>query len=352
MSGSASFESNRADRLIGRSGTWRQAYVRHVALADFGAAIVAVAVAVGWRFGSDVADKYLVLTVLLPPLWMLAVRVAGGYEIRFLGTGLAEFRRVLSAGAILTSALVLVALSVNNELSRAYLAISMSGMVTLDMLARFALRKRLHSVRERGQCMSPVVAVGHAHAVEQIVRELRRQPYRGLEVVAACLAEKSTASEVAGVPVIGDLDATANVVRNVGAGAVAVLSCPEMDGIEPRTLAWELEKTRTDLYVAPALLQVAGPRTTIRPTAELTLLHVDDLQLSGPRKLLSDLLDRMAVLLVLLLLSPLMPAIAVAITIFKKSRRRSLRSRLGRTGAPVQDQHHLPPRGRRDRRTS
>ena len=57
-----------------------------------------------------------------------------------------------------------------------------------------------------------------------------------------------------------------------GADTVAVLACPEMDGIKLRALAWELEKTGTDLCVSPALLDVAGPRTTIRPTAGLTLL--------------------------------------------------------------------------------
>ena len=32
-----------------------------------------------------------------------------------------------------------------------------------------------------------------------------------------------------------------------------------MDGIRLRSLAWELEKTGTDLCVSPALLDVAGP---------------------------------------------------------------------------------------------
>ena len=67
-------------------------------LADFGAAIVAAAMAVGARFGSGVTDRYLVVAALLPPLWMMAVRVVGGYEMRFLGAGSDEFRRVLNAG--------------------------------------------------------------------------------------------------------------------------------------------------------------------------------------------------------------------------------------------------------------
>ena len=138
---------NSADRLIGRSTTWRRTYVRRVALADFGAAVVAAVTAVGARFGSGVTGRYLVVAAVLPLLWIIAVRIVGGYEMRFLGTGSDEFRRVLNAGVTLTSALILISYSANTELSRAYLAISMSVVVTLDMLARFALRKRLHKVR-------------------------------------------------------------------------------------------------------------------------------------------------------------------------------------------------------------
>ena len=290
--------------------------------------------AAGLRFGSHVTDRYLVLTAVLPPLWLIAVRIVGGYEMRFLGTGSDEFRRVLNAGAALTSALILVSYSANTELSRGYLAISMPAVVTLDMLARFRLRKRLHSVRNSGRCMSTVVAVGHAPAVERLISELRREPHHGLEVVAACLPGKSTASDVAGVPVVGDFSATADVVRNIGAATVAVLSCPEIDGIELRTLAWELEKTGTDLYVAPALLDVAGPRTTIRPTAGLTLLHVDHPQLSGPRQVLKDLFDRSVATLVLLGLSPLMLAIALAIRLSDKGPALFTQIRVGKDGQP------------------
>ena len=50
----------------------------------------------------------------------------------------------------------------------------------------------------------------------------------------------------------------AAAVSRFGADTVAVLSCPEMDGGRLRELAWELEKTGTDLFVAPTLLDVAG----------------------------------------------------------------------------------------------
>ena len=81
----------------------------------------------------------------------------------------------------------------------------------------------------------------------------------------------------------GYLRSYAAAVKAFGADTVAVLACPEMGDFRLRRLAWELEKTGTDLCVSPALLDVAGPRTTIRSTAGLTLLHVDHPQLSGGR---------------------------------------------------------------------
>jgi len=309
-------------------------YVRQVAIADLAAAIVAVIAAVGVRFGVHANDQYLVLSLALPLVWLVAVRVFGGYEKRFLGAGADEFRRILNAGLSLTGALALISYAVNNELSRVYLLVSMQVIVVLDLLVRYVLRKRLHRRRAHGLCMTGVVAVGHEPAVSQLISELRREPHHGLRVVAACLAGDSDVTEVAGVPVVGELKDTASVVRNLNAGTVAVLSCPEMDGVKLRTLAWELEKTGTDLCVAPALLDVAGPRTTVRPTAGLTLLHVDHPQLSGPRQVVKDLFDRCAAAFGLLALSPLMLAIALAIRFSDKGPVLFSQTRVGKDGEP------------------
>ncbi len=325
---------DRASWLTSQSSPWMRNYVRTIAIADFSVAVVAAIVAVEVRFGSHPNNKYLVLTLVLPLLWMVAVSVSGGYERRFLGTGPEEFRKVLNAGLSLTVALALISYAVNSDLSRLYLVVGMQVVVVLDLVVRYALRKRLHRLRARGQCMSTVVAVGHENSVKQLISELRRVPHHGLQVVAACLADGSEATEVAGVPVVGDFDTTADAVRNIGAGTVAVLSCPEIDGIKLRALAWELEKTGTDLCVAPALLDVAGPRTTIRPTAGLTLLHVDHPQLSGPRQILKDLFDRSAAALALMVLSPVMLSVVLAIKLSDSGPALFTQTRVGKDGQP------------------
>jgi exopolysaccharide biosynthesis polyprenyl glycosylphosphotransferase len=113
--------------------------------------------------------------------------------------------------------------------------------------------------------------------------------------------------------VFGGLGDIATVVRRCAADSVAVLGCPELDAVKLRALAWELEKTGTDLCVAPALLDVAGPRTTVRPVAGLTLLHVDHPQLTGPRLVMKELFDRSVAGLALVLLAPVLATLALAI---------------------------------------
>jgi exopolysaccharide biosynthesis polyprenyl glycosylphosphotransferase len=292
---------------------WARDYLRKAALADFGCAVLGVFVAAQLRFDSHVSGTYLILSLTLPMIWLAALWLAGAYDVRLVGTGSDEYRKVLNAGVGLTAAVALISYAANLQLSRAYVLIALPTIMVLDLFVRFAIRKRLHMLRNKGQCMQNVVAVGHQTQVADLVTELRRDSYHGLSVVGACVAQPSERADVAGVPVYGGLDDVTLAVREFGADTVAVLACPEMDGLRLRGLAWELEKTGTDLCVSPALLDVAGPRTTIRPTAGLTLLHVDHPQLSGMRLLLKDLFDRCAAAAGLILLSPLMAVVSLMI---------------------------------------
>jgi exopolysaccharide biosynthesis polyprenyl glycosylphosphotransferase len=311
-------------------------YLRRAAGVDFAAAAVSVAAAVLLRFGDHPTVKYVLLSALLPVMWVTMLSIFGAYDERIIGTGSDEFRKVLNAGWSLTAGLALLSYALHTELSRAYLLISMVAATVFDLLARYKLRKRLHRARDAGQCMSAVVAVGPEAAVADLITELRREHYHGLEVVAACLTSGAVTTEVAGVPVVGDLDDTPDAVRRSRAQTVAVLPSPEIDGLKLRHLAWELEKTGTDLCLAPALLDVAGPRTTIRPTAGLTLLHVDHPQLSGPRQILKDLFDRCAAGLALMFFAPLMLFIAVAIRLSDGGPALFKQTRVGKNGKTFQ----------------
>ena len=319
-------------RAARRLSTWTRDYLRQVALADLGCAVVGVFMAAQVRFGSNVTAMYLALSLALPVLWIAALWLAGAYDVRFIGTGSDEYRKVLNAGVSLTAAVAIFSYTVNLQLSRAYVVIALPSITVFDLFARFAMRKRLHARRMRGKCLHNVVAVGHELAVADLVTELGRDRYHGLTVVGACVVRPGECDEVVGVPVYGGLDDITAAVKAFDADTVAVTACPEMDGVRLRSLAWELEKTGTDLCVSPALLDVAGPRTTIRPTAGLTLLHVDHPQLSGFRLVLKGLFDRCAAAAALVMLAPVMAALAAAVWLHDRGPALFTQMRVGKDG--------------------
>lgn len=322
----------RGERAAGGLALWIRTYLRRVAIADIATAVVSSTLALQLRFDGHITPEYAVLSLTFPLLWTVILWVSGTYDDRFIGTGSDEFRRVLNAGVSLTAGLAILSYAVNTELSRAYLLLTVPGVTLLDLIVRYAMRKRLHMQRAAGRCMSTVLAVGPEAAVADLITELRRDTFHGLRVVATCLTGNSGSREVAGAPVFGGFADVASAVRRCGADTVAVLSSDEIDGRSLRQLAWELEKTGTDLCVAPALLDVAGPRTTVRPTAGLTLLHVDHPQLSGPRQVVKDVFDRVAAAMTLVMLSPLFLALALAIRLNDNGPVLFTQTRVGKNG--------------------
>jgi exopolysaccharide biosynthesis polyprenyl glycosylphosphotransferase len=332
MSGFAVAPERYERQTLRRLSTWIRDYLLRVAVVDLGCGTAGVFVAAEARFGSQVTGPYIALSLALPVLWLASLWLAGGYDARFIGTGSDEFRKVLSAGVGLTAAVAIFSYAVNIELSRAYVLLALPGTTLLDLIGRYAVRKRLHKHRAAGRCLLSVVAVGHESAVADLVSELQRECYHGLTVVGACLAGAPVCDEIAGVPVYGGLDDVTAAVRKYGADTVAVLACPEMNGIKLRGLAWELEKTGTDLCVSPALLDVAGPRTTIRPTAGLTLLHVDHPQLGGVRLVMKGLFDRCAAAAALIMLGPLLAVLCATIWLHDRGPALFTQIRVGKDG--------------------
>jgi exopolysaccharide biosynthesis polyprenyl glycosylphosphotransferase len=318
-----------------RSLSWVTHYQWFLAAADAACGLLAGLVALTSRFtNASEHSLYLVTTAGLPLVWIAWVGMAGGYDPRIIGLGSEEYRRVINAAISLTAAVAIVSYAFKVDFARGYVLIALPGLGAADTAARYVLRKRLHRQRMRGEHMRRVTAVGHAGAVADLIAQLRRDHYHGLEVVGACLADHADCTDVGGVPVTGGLDNVSRAVAETGSDTVAVLACPEMDGIALRRLAWELEEEGTDLCVAPALMDVAGPRTTIRPVAGLPLLHVDHAEIAGAKWAIKSVFDKAVATAALAVFSPLLVGIAAAILIWDGGPVLFSQTRIGKDGQP------------------
>jgi exopolysaccharide biosynthesis polyprenyl glycosylphosphotransferase len=239
---------------------------------------------------------------------------------------------VVQCGLALTAATAICAYVTKTEVARGYVVLALPLTTLLTLLARYGLRRSLHRRRMNGSCMRRVVAVGHRAGITDLVRTFRKERHHGMEVVAACLPEDVPGEMVDGVPVLGGFADVPLVVGQLDADTVAVLACPEMDGLALRRLAWRLEKTHTELVVAPALMDVAGPRTTIRPAAGLPLLHVEHPELTGARQLVKNVFDRLVALGLLVALAPLLAGLAIAVRASSPGPALFRQTRVGRDG--------------------
>ncbi|MEU4568217.1 sugar transferase [Micromonospora sp. NPDC023956] len=300
-----------------------RAYIR--TLVVFDTAIIAVAVLVGYvtRFGEYEPRGSEVPYVLVAPgvmiAWLLSLKILRCYDARLLGYGADEYRRVTQASLRLAATIAITGYIADVGVSRGFLAITLAvGTVGL-LVARFAVRKRLHLDRCRGAGWSRrVLAVGDTPHVLELVHTLRREPYAGYHVAGACIPDALLApvpQRLGDVPVVGSFRGIVEAAEAIGADTVAITASAELTAARLRRLGWQLEGTGIDMVLAPALTDVAGPRIHTRPVAGLPLIHVEAPEFRGARKLVKGLVDRSISLFALALLAPLLALIALAIRV-------------------------------------
>lgn len=322
----------------GAGRRWERKYLALVVCVDVVAALVAGVGAYLIRFTALGAfdPPYLALSLLVPFVWLIMVALSQAYEPRYLFVGPDEYRRVLIAAAWLTAGIALVSYSIHLNLARGYVAVVLPTLALADLAGRHTLRKWLYRRRQRdGLYMKRVVLVGYERAVANLCRQLSRERYHGVLVVGACLPPhrpRRDRLDDVDITVLGTFDDVVSAVELADADAVAVLSCPELDAEVLRGLAWKLEKTRTDLFVAPALIDVAGPRTTIRPVDGLPLLHVEHPELAGARRIVKGMFDLALAGLALLVLAPVFLALGLAVRLSSPGPALFKQIRVGRDG--------------------
>ncbi len=310
-------------------------YSRYARSCDLAVAAVAAALAVRVRFGT-IPDIYLVLPVALPATWVLLNWLYRTYEHRYIGAGPEEFHRMARAGLILFATVAAVAYSLNGNFPRTIALIAVPFAVLGSMIGRGLLRIGLRHARAAGRGLHRTLVVGRGDAAVALIDQLRHTEnslHHGIVPVGVCLAdEEITPSHVNEVPVLGTPNDVLSAARRVDADAVAVVSQPDLSGHALRRLSWALEERGIELLVSPGIVEVAGPRLSIRPLAGMSLLHLERPVLKGTRRALKVAFDYSATSVLLLLLGPLMMGLALAVRLTSRGPALFRQTRVGTDG--------------------
>lgn len=327
----ASTSSTRPDGDAARGSRrrWGARYASRLLLTDAAALLLAAAVvhtvpmpAIGpGETLVDTSIPYAATTAVLGLVWLLSLAVFGSRDPRFCGYGAAEYKRIINATFAVFGFAAIVSYLFKLELSRGYLLVMLPVGLGALLVSRYVWRRWLHRVRDTGEYQSKVLAVGNLATVTELVRELKRTPRAGYQVIGVCLHQSRRAVDadggpvlaVDGVPVVGDFDDIVDVVRSTGADSVAVTSSSAFGPTSVRKLSWALEDTDAELILAPALTNIAGPRIHTQPVDGLPLIHVDRPTYHGANRLLKKAFDVVGAGLLITLFSPILIGVAIAI---------------------------------------
>ncbi len=243
--------------------------------------------------------------------FVLSVAVARGYDINRLGDGPAEFQAILRGGLGLALALMAVDYAIDADIPRRAVFVGVPVLTALACAVRYAHRRFLHRRRTAGEAMMRTVVVGEPSAVERVVGELSIAPHHGYQVTGVCLPSLDNEAPLTGQPVMGAISDLPQVVVD-NAIDVVIVAGHYLSGGALRRLSWALGRTQAQLVVAPDLVEVTGPRLSVRPTAGLSLLEVE---IGAPKHRLvaKTVLDRTLAIAALVVLSPLIGGAALAV---------------------------------------
>ncbi|MEN3356149.1 MAG: hypothetical protein V7637_131 [Mycobacteriales bacterium] len=323
---------------------WRRRWVAVLVTADLTAVVIALIVGFLVRFGVEPGMTasgvpYEVLAALIGAGWLAGLAAADAYRVRYLGTGAEEYKRVATGTFWAWGVTAVACYAGKVEVARGFVVLALPLGLILLLAARAVVRAWLVAGRGAGRGLHRVLVVGDRRSVTALARQLRREPAAGFDIVGACIpggparAVGPAGTVAAELPALGSLADVRAVAAAYGIDTVAVAASSAVPAELVRRMAWGLEGSGVDLVVAPSVAGVAGPRVSVRPVSGLPLLHVDQPEFTGARRVAKAVADRVAAAALLVLLGPALLAVAAAIRLTSRGPALFHQTRIGQDGA-------------------
>ncbi len=279
---------------------------------DAAIAAVTAGVATFARFGAAPAQlhdglPYAVLAATFPFIWVGAMVLSRSYDRRYLAAGPEQFRRVGNASVWVLGLIAFLSYVLRADFSRGLVLVTIPTAALFTLIGRWAARKALRRRFGNGVAIQRLVEVGSRKGAEQLRSYITRNGHTGFSVVGIVETDDFPPDE----PI--DVDEIVDEVRRLEADTIAFVGTTSSHAGELRRMSWALQGSGIRLLVVPDLTDIAGPRIVMHPVDGLPLLEICEPELSGPARVVKSVFDRCASLFLIILLSPLLAAIAIAI---------------------------------------
>ena len=267
--------------------------------------------------------------------WPSALWLAGLYRMRTRWTARGEFLDFVRAGAILTVGTLATLFVVNlDDVSRSFLALLFPTQLAVTLLSRFALRRLFAWMRGQGMNTRYMLVVGTSPSAVAFASRVERHPDLGLKVVGH-LSLETNGAYAGRRPVLGSVNEIEEILHNQIIDEVAICLPPaSLHLVEPIVRLCEEEGRIVRMPLDDLGLTLTGGRIEeFDNVPVMSFVHGPDRTLGLLLKRIFDIALSGAAIIVL---SPLLIAIALAILIVDGRPILFRQTRMGLHGRPFQ----------------
>lgn len=312
---------------------WRFAFVASLIAIDLAVMLLSLTVSLvinGAAFDAigDVMPFWLFL-ILFSLIWLLCLAFAGTYHRHVMADGYELYAKIINASLLTIISYCSLAFIFKLALPRTALIIAPVIAFFLDIIARWQMRQALHRHRSKGSCKYRTVVIGSSDGINKALQTMRNCMNWGYEPVAVCPIEADPASKDAYVvtsytpdaniegssklKVIPFNSAFPRICESLGVQEVYVADVLSRDSEMLHGLSLAVESLGMELALAVSLADVSGHRLYLQNTTEQPVLLASLPQYTGAANVIKRLLDIIGSLCALIISSPILLGVAIAI---------------------------------------
>lgn len=249
------------------------------------------------------------LTALSPPLVMVVFSAFHLYSIQRL-TAAEEFRRILLAVTMVITSIVTLSFWVGAEFSRPWIGLSWVIAMAFVMASRYLWRRVIYVSRQHGRLVQRTLIVGANAEAGRIVTEMLRDDLGFFPLGYVCA--DAWGRPTTDVPMLGDLDNLGALIAETDADCIFVAS----SAIRPEHMAQVNKAARRcgiEVRVTANVQEVLSTRISPQPLGGLMAFSLRPVRLSGLQAVAKRTFDIVSSAVVLVVFSPVITLIAVAV---------------------------------------
>lgn len=319
------FKVQRASRSLPRKTQWRL-YILGLLINDFVMLSAAFRLAYLIRFETGFVlfqqdaipslSYYQLIVAFLIPAWIIIYALSGLYSRKNLLGGTREYSQLFNATTI--GAFVVIAagfLLPEFVLARGWLVISWALAFFLITVSRFLLRRVIYMLRREGFFLSPAVIVGANDEGLSLAAQLMSWKTSGFHILGFIDKKVPTGERILDhLHCLGSLDDLGPVVNrhNVEEIILASSAFSSRDGLLEIFKSYGVA-SGVNVRMSSGLYEIITTGLTVNEFAYVPLVEVNQVRLSGFDSAMKRAVDYLLTIPLLMVLSPLLLAIAVAV---------------------------------------